>query len=145
MKSPQQRCEEYVRKEIPELMELSFGCEATLPDGELIKVLGDSLSEATYKEDKCEVYYLYNWESGRSDCHMWCAKKDLKIIGHPIHLEHWLRVLEEKFGDWNDICLRDEYLSLCVDGSTDDWIDFSTVTGQPNDYKALADLLGLSE
>ena len=134
-------------------MELSFGCEAILEGGEVVKLLGGEISSSIYKEDKCELYYLYDWQHGKSDAHMWCAKKDLEIIGHPIHLEHWLRVLAINKDGEIDVHSSKHLgeahiagISLYVQPDPDeDFIKFNLLTGQPTDYEALAPLLGLSE
>ena len=94
-----------INRHCPHLLELRFGCEAIIEDDRIIKLLGDKIESSIYAKNKCEIYYLYDWEDGSSNNHMWCAFKDLKILGTPPTLQDVLMAIEistssgEKNGD----------------------------------------------
>ena len=126
-----EKCLEYVRKQIPELMELSFGCEVEI-DGVKQKVgggvqLNDAGTERYFEGCGCCGGYL--------DC-------ETKIIGHPIQLHHWLRVLKVDEMMISEDILRlffySDYLEL------ESKLDFNLTTGQPTEdsWKPLWELLG---
>ena len=54
----------------------------------------------------------------------------VKIIGHPLTHADLLRAL----GDWDNVCIRDDRISLCPDFDADDWIDI------PLHYRTLEDI-----
>lgn len=82
-----QELKEHIYKHCPELKELSFGCEVE-ENGLKQKVI--DYIHMDYDEDCSEVYttehrtlYQKKWRYKSSDT--------MKILGHPIHLEHVLR------------------------------------------------------
>lgn len=83
----QQRAEAYVREKCPELMRLDDGCEVQLTN--IAVELGPYL---TVGND----YRAWDSSGGSVDVaelNDWVKRRYAKIIGHPIHLQHWLKVL----------------------------------------------------
>ena len=154
MKSLQQRCEEYLREQLPELMELSFGCEIDV----LVNEIGlESGYVGKYKllSSNYETITVSGVKTKCLSLRKMCEGNDWKIIGHPIHLEHWLRVLAINKDGEIDVHSSKHLgeahiagISLYVQPDPDeDFIKFNLLTGQPTpeSYQPLADLLGLSE
>lgn len=141
MTTYQQKAEQYVREQLPELMELSFGCEVKVH--EIDDVVGIIKGEWNNIDERETYYELDGFRIS------W-AKKDLEIIGHPIQLQHWLRVL-----------LYKEFYSVNLGGLLSLWqdekawktgnqakrvMDFSITTGQPAteaDYQAFCNIVGI--
>ena len=131
--TPQQKAEQYVRGKLPELRELSFGCEvARHPIGgyKYLRRVGNSFKTGytdayVLRDTKVEVY----------------PAKDLKIIGHPIQLQHWLSVLDSKFNPKSKVMAGNLWIYI---GNTD--IVFNLITGQPlteADYQAFNEIVGI--
>lgn len=87
--TPRETAEAYVRTKLPELMELSFGCEVQ------------------HKEDPDDHHFIFHCSEshpflfvaktdGTSGAYLDFDKREYKIIGHPIQLQHWLRVLPKR-------------------------------------------------
>lgn len=106
MTTYQEKAEKYVREKLPELMELSFGCEFKPKNSEgghrkVIKVINEYSRGITYTT----IYYVSHLAKetpasiGINDFEDMC-----QIIGHPIQLAHVLRLLVE---DW-----RGEFLEV---------------------------------
>lgn len=145
--SYQEKAEQYVREQLPELMELSFGCEVT-PDG------GNGSVAKIYKiheDDTFDGLIEGTTEDGEAEFVVTVTKGKLakcKIIGHPIQLQHWLRAL-------GGLDYRHHY-HLYLDGGLakyqgglilDDLLfNFDLATANPAteaDYKAFCELLGI--
>lgn len=153
------RAEQYVREQVPELMELSFGCEVWIPTtknksqfgkqgrGIVTKNYdGQSASWSGYdpKTDAVSVYMV------ETDVYRPCislSKNKIEIIGHPIQLQHWLSAIRNYgliYCEW----FGDEALAVqdCEDGGTDKTVYFNLTTGQPAteaDYQAFNDIVGI--
>lgn len=82
-----------IRERIPELMELSFGCEVKLEDHayKCYWCLGKTEDQYHYLVDKGDDercnYVVYERDG-------WKLKE---ILGHPPQLHHWLQLLDGKF------------------------------------------------
>lgn len=131
MNEYQQKAEAYVREQLPELMELSFGCEVEC------NVMGKALR---MRVDGCEVEVNGNGVKIDSDCYDFNVKEG-KIIGHPIQLQHWLRVLGEIYVSSLLTCMvhKDGIFTLLG-------LQFNLTTGQPateEDYKAFCEIVGV--
>ena len=124
-----EKAEAYVRQALPELMEPKAGCrlickgDAWHEHGIMIR--GDKLSNITTGkiEERDD-----SWE----------------IVGHPIQLQHWLRVLRKKtrflVQELNDENLIQIFFIHEVK------INFNLTTGQPateEDYQAFNDIVGI--
>jgi len=167
MTTYQQKAEAYIREQLPELMELSFGCEVKLwtdngkPYGQ-----GASMDNAT-------ALYLYETEGFITVQHtkgveyrqgsypkeigfIHNKSRITEIIGHPIQLQHWLRVLLEREVPKHEY---KENIFMKRDGTfTVGWVDsiaqesgvyaikFNLTTGQPAteaDYQAFNEIVGV--
>ena len=140
METEKQKAEAYVRQQIPELMELSFGCEVKRAFGDNIgaicKITGKSLiSSLMWKTTDHESV---------ENCEM--QESQFEIIGHPIQLQHWLRVFKDGNMDFcspaeNVLSVRESY---GVEKAPTDWINFNLTTGQPAteaDFKAFNEIV----
>jgi hypothetical protein len=79
----QQKAEAYVREKLPELMELSFGC-----------LLKDDTNTFTYlspSDDGSDAQLIMHSDGGVTE-HIHGFDL-LENLGHPIQLQHWLRVI----------------------------------------------------
>lgn len=81
----QQKAEQLIRERVPELQELSFGCEVRWQDGE-------------YDINKTVIikggagYENYYWDNQGNKFH---GEDIEEIIGHPIELHHVLMAIEK--------------------------------------------------
>ncbi len=153
MKSPQQQCEEYVRKQLPELMALSFGCEIVIKDSLIRAEKRDWCKSYTPKQIIVEVFpdksfMALSKVNGMSN-QEWDMQDIKEIIGHPIHLEHWLMVLRNEPAYLTSYIygMNDTFMVGSKELTLGEFICFDLKTGQPREesYQPLADLLGLSE
>jgi hypothetical protein len=155
----QQKAEAYVREKLPELMELSFGCEVVLQLGiisyqEEPLEWRDSGEMGAKKTVVLDGQYDWNRVIGTPKREKetvirhhythdnYSLYRVLEIIGHPIQLQHWLRVLEKSGFTY--------YVSTSghVQRSNSTFISFTVdlTTGQPAteaDYKAFNDIVGI--
>ncbi len=147
--NPKDKAEQYVRSQLPELMELSFGCECTEVDGRRAIFLGEKVDNGRgFNWPYCFLSYI--------DGEPYTLGQNYagEIIGHPIQLQHWLRVLEKSINGCEAM--------LSVDGmlyemrNEKGWdagqyrhylgIDFNLTTGQPAteaDYQAFCNIVGV--
>jgi len=132
MKTYQEKAEAYVRQQLPELMELSFGCEVDTGVPRIVYELrGDTvitLAGGIRFSNKLEDLE---------------ASKHWKIIGHPIQLQHWLRVLGER--RWSYIN-QGTYFGAYDNDNDCEEIKFNLTTGQPAteaDYQAYCEIVGV--
>jgi hypothetical protein len=129
--SHKEKAEAYVRSKIPELMELSFGCAVVVDCG----------TSGRWKALVTGLMSNGDWRVNLLEEPV--KEKDLEIIGHPIQLQHWLRVLENKIDGFES-----DKGELLVYGEEEgmDWdISFSLKTGQPVDeesYKQFLTIVG---
>lgn len=146
----QQIVEDHIRKELPELMELGIGCEVevTWLDGkkETAKYLeANTLTLSEYLDEN-------ELRTNGDDCSSCTFRKDeVKILGHPITIAHYLRVLGNHPTSHHYHMMMDGELIL------KHWPDFDSVkektvlkfnltTQAPQseeDYKKLAELFEL--
>lgn len=86
-----------IRELVPELMDLSFGCKYV---AQLRNIKTGEILEGATGQDK-----VIGWKNGDTfinSCLAEIKEQDIiKIIGHPIHLEHVLRAIE--------LCPSDEF------------------------------------
>lgn len=147
--SLQKKSEAYVRSKIPELMELSFGCEFEMRNslwkrGLLCRVndegtcapIGDS-DGGTY-----ELRHLGECEDEGCRIH--------KILGHPIQLQHWLRVLpynnEDSWLELDSGKTLGARIGYGIEKEPTDWINFNLTTGQPateENYQNFCKIVGI--
>lgn len=147
MKTEQQKAEAYVREKLPELMELSFGCWVEYNNKQYVFI---NDWERGTEDDKDWTLNLYSpiYDANNEEYHAHISKKEdeYDIIGHPIQLQHWLRVMGELYS---------------VDGGGLVWhftprspfwrierhtMKFDLTTGQPAteaDYKAINEVFGI--
>lgn len=131
----QQKAEAYVREKLPELMELSFGCEVRW-NGRPYTVQGIGGVSANSELDKGYIQITNHTPYGEAYPH----KLDVEIIGHPIQLHHWLECLRQKLG-------RRVYMSLHTLEVEDSgfYMQFDKDTGQPateSDYRSFNEIVG---
>ena len=128
-----EKAEAYVRQALPELMELSFGCEVKHYGmaNKVVYVFPPSpTGEASFRTQWNDVLMV----------------KDCEIIGHPIQLQHWLRVFEN-IGTRHHYYLNldGELIHIHLDNHVHTmW--FNLTTGQPDteqDYEALCNIFGI--
>lgn len=152
MKTYKQKAEQYVREKCPELMELSFGCEVDTvyyDYGSDSDYLARMTIAGTHNGLRNEYVCSYKGESGyvRSFGVGTDHFAITEIIGHPIQLQHWLRVLEEE-GAWLDFLynvggfhVRRSYGMLKEPTA---YVEFNLSTGQPateTDYQAFCEIV----
>ncbi len=92
-----QKVKEYIQKEIPEIMELKFGCLVSKKDlryTKKIEMIG-IIVDKSYTNENWIVKFSENKDVS------FCEKSDLKSIGRPITLSDVLRVTKEKFKEDN--------------------------------------------
>lgn len=142
----QQIAENYVRGELPELMELSKGCETSKG-----KVVGTFESEGRYSYVMGSFSTRWDGTRGDATCPRY-DRKDFTIIGHPIQLQHWLRVLEllkrevEIVFGTNSLWVRKRGFRI-PEKPQSEWIKFNLTMGSPNgeeNYKAFNDIVRIS-
>lgn len=143
-----ERAEKYVRSKCPELMELSFGCEiydadAVLPWTKRLKLLAYNGKTGT----------IYCQETDGSIFQRKTKLERYEIIGHPIQLQHWLRVVEKhsletfkRTGTEHFYVTTKNCLCMNEVATDNEVIVFNLTTGQPAteaDYKAFNQILGI--
>lgn len=153
--------EKYVREQIPELMELSKGCNIVAVDLHLVKSPRPHedvpLSDCEWdKEEEYEYEILENDVVSYSDdkseacvhsMHPVEAHVVVQIIGHPIQLQHWLRVLGEKLDESYWYLRPDGRVMFNDHGVVFEKVRFNLTTGQPAtvaDYQAFNQIVGLT-
>jgi hypothetical protein len=152
-----EKAEQYVREKLPELMELSFGCWVEI----VCPMLG-----GTYK-DKGRVVGVNDWSDGGDyDHHRTEAERKTiqvsyyrsddyqivdrtpdkyKIIGRPIQLQHWLRVLA-RISPKPIIEIWSNQVEVYLNNKPAENILFDLTTGQPAtdaNYQAFCEIVGV--
>ncbi len=136
METAKEKAEQYVREKLPELMELSFGCEVVIDEvkqrvGGGVQLNGDGTERYL---DGCGCC------GGYLEC-------ETKIIGHPIRLNDWLRVLAEKGTRYVAVNLSSkENVLYYEDEISHQSFRFNLTTGQPvteSDYQAFLEIVGV--
>jgi hypothetical protein len=145
----QQKAEAYVREKMPELMKLSFGCRyLDVDDAKEYTVVHRNDVYDRIGGGKNEVWSVPNFEKGyQADWRFGVGEGyTLQILGHPIQLQHWLRVL----GKQNPVELyfiEPHNLEVAIGELFDTQkVYFDLTTGQPAteaDYKAFNDIIGV--
>ena len=138
MTPEREKAEKYVREKLPELMELHHGCEFRFPKvyGPIHKVCGAYVEGEEGEEYAYAVdYMLFNGDFAK------IKTDEIEILGHAIHLQHWLRVIADELHE-NVIKTAvhfEKYHVLRIGAGTPDMLCFNLTTGQPAaeaDYKA---------
>lgn len=139
----QQIAENYVRENLPELMELSFGC--------LVEKYGSRFTWLHMETDMqsmnlCTYMQFSTMHQVRETVE---GVEQFKIIGHPIQLQHWLRVLELlkvetqiQFGT-NSVWVRRSGIRIPAKPQGE-CVKFNLTTGSPStesDYEAFNDIV----
>jgi hypothetical protein len=133
-----EKAEAYVRTKLPELMELSFGCRGVTNDRTWVMMQNG------------------NWVIEDSPLDSYSIFEPREIIGHPIRMNDWLRVLLAREIPKNEY---KETVFIKRDGTfTVGWVDdikqesgvyavkFNFTTGQPAteaDYQAFNQIVGI--
>lgn len=154
MKTYKEKAEAYVRKQLPELMELSLGCEVKFTycfdfedDNETRKQITAIVVGGGFYDNSVEVVTTDIINDDWKNIQLQLMKNDvtLEIIGHPIQLQHWLRVLK----DHSDVEVMLHYHKvhyLAVQQPMGKTAEFNLTTGQPAteaDYQAFCDIVGI--
>ena len=136
------KAEAYVREYCPELMETTAGCQLRYET--LGKELNADLVVTPFhvvKDDR--VLFLSGIDA------FLCVGRVIEIIGHPIQLQHWLRVLNHAESKDYSYFLRGEYwLQEYNHGDLRDvetMLRFDLTIGQPateEDYKVFCEIVG---
>jgi hypothetical protein len=140
----QQKAEAYVREKLPELMELSFGCDVewqgtNYRNGNKYPVRKGKI--VTWLSRYGRKMYILRFIGDRDVTDPF-REEELKIIGHPIQLQHWLRVLATvgtNIGGY----VEDGIWHINLDGTLG-LMNFNLTTGQPAtdlDFKAFNDII----
>lgn len=141
MQTAKSKAEAYVRSKIPELMELSFGCEVQITNSELWRLVGGKVTVGGGYRAHAGHSYI---DVAELDCQI--KKGNAEIIGHPIQLHHWLRVLAHiadftielyAITDECDVNVRKNDRKYCI--------KINLSTGQPateEDYTAFLTIVG---
>ena len=118
-----EKAEAYVREQLPELMELNAGCKIINKVTDGVRILTNSPGD--------EIF----------------VREHYTIIGHPIQLQHWLRVLgmNERYvemNSWGDVEVR----VLLGDKEPKWFLKVNLTTGQPateEDYQTFCEIVGV--
>ena len=136
----QQKAEAYVREKLPELMELSFGCVLEVQNYVVTVTLLEDRRTWTWIPENGEPLSDF---FGLAGSKVFFDEKHIKkIIGHPIQLQHWLRLLREHFGRPSKLNLLTNSLEIEDSGL---YMQFDLDTGQPAseaDYRAFNQIVG---
>lgn len=148
MTTYQEQAETYVRQQLPELMELSFGCEVQWTYQHALNPVARTpitktghiiLPNHMIGFGRGEWVLLYGNKQPKE-----INKKDLRIIGHPIQLQHWLTAInlppnskienytDNRFGVWTGKVR----------------VFFDRKSGQPAteaDYQAFCEIVGIKQ
>jgi len=136
-----QKALDHVRNVCPELMELGRGCVI-----ELHHDIGREVIDREYPilDNKITDGPYYNCIDSDRKVNRKVIKK---IIGHTPHLEHWLRGIESAWGDLDNVCLRHERLSICINFDDDHWLDYNLTKDGENQseefYQAYCEIVGV--
>lgn len=158
MKTYQEKAEAYVRQQLPELMELSFGCKLRLKRSvRFFQKLFLKFRTRLYVYngfDKAltidhvmskDERFIANVVPGWLDFAEFESKDGFEIIGHPIQLQHWFRVLHNT---------DEDFWLETLSGRLDYWSDkhkvfsFNLTTGQPAteaDYQSFCEIVGINQ
>lgn len=136
-----EKTEKFVREKLPELSELSFGCEVRVKNGLYIRNF--DLYPPLHVNNNYRVVNATSYVDV-PEFKTWVEKGDAEILGHPIKLNDWLRVLEgrnvfklDMFG-WlhaRDILMNEVKV-----------MKFNLTTGQPAteaDYQKFNEICGV--
>lgn len=142
MKTYQEKAEAYVRQQLPELMELSFGCE-------ILVNLSQGGGEKAVLVGKTPHLVHWSWAKHHDNKSSFVGSElddRIVIIGHPIQLQHWLNCLHPKIGP-------DAKIEAWIGNRIKIWtgktkILFNLTTGQPateQDYQAFCEIVGINQ
>lgn len=124
--------EKYIRWKLPELMELRFGC-----------AIGNSRRYSLVYVGYSNAQHALSLIMDGEESMLFVDKVNPgEVIGHPIQLQHWLRVLGEPIQSIGTQKLNDE-LEMCFGHKN---IRFNLTTGQPateTDYQAFNAIVGV--
>ena len=133
--SYKEKAEAYVREKLPELTELSFGC-----------VLEGGESAGKYIDHDGLGFHVYLNNGGGYAIAKYKALKPEVVVGHPIQLQRWLKVISDydlQFQhDENVLMVR---RAFGFDKPPTAYCYFSLLIGQPateEDYKAFCEIVG---
>lgn len=137
MTTYQEKAEAFVRSQIKELMELSFGCEV------------DTGVPRTILENRGDTIITLaggiRFSNKLADLE---ASKHWKIIGHPIQLQHWLKAIPTYIPYFIETVEASDITTIRLsrrDGQ-DKPVWFNLTTGQPaseKDYQMFCTLVGV--
>ena len=120
-----EKAEAYVRSQIKELMELSFGCRGVTNDRTWVMMQNG------------------NWVIEDSPLDSYSIFEPREIIGHPIQLQHYLQILD-KIADKQKVIYRLINCRVLYFGKV--IVKFHQKTGQPEDeedWKAFNQIVGI--
>jgi len=161
----QQKAEAYVREKLPELMELSDGCVVLMSYRDMHHNEGGSEEWGEMEGKHTGVYFEDRilskaFELTDYDRLMQSDFKDgvyidnegdveetrIKIIGHPIQLQHWLRVLPTNtyYSKCISVSSRSKTMRLDTDRGLS--VSFNLTKGQPAteaDFRSFNDIMGI--
>lgn len=126
MQSEKDKAEQFVRSKLPELMELSFGCEVII-DG----------VKRTIDEDRGSFLTLIHDENGYD------RSEVTEIIGHPIQPHHWLQALVEATYDGNWMLNYKKELVNVKNFGNRHFKNNYLIIGTERFYKAFNDIVGI--
>lgn len=132
-----EKAEAYVRSKCPELMELSFGCHV---------YTGRFSAEQVVLDNDGKELMVRSTVNGIIQDYKFKEMHNLKIIGHPIQLQHWLRVLGEVCDKEYTYILEGPELSAWHEATETVAFVFNLTTGQPAteaDYQAFNQIVGI--
>ena len=135
----QLKAEAFVREAIPELMELSFGCEVKdTHNQQYYKVCNKSVNGDLFVSHGSLVSNQYR-----------IAEDRIIIIGHPINLQDWLAVLDGQLDTCGKFYVIKRGERIGEDETEDEVVaifNFNLTTGQPAtqaDFKAFNDIVSV--
>lgn len=129
-----QKAEAYVRSKLPELMELSFGCHV---------YTGRFSAEQVVLDNDGKELMVRSTVNGLIQDYKFKEMHNLKIIGHPIQLQHYLQILDE-IADKQKVIYRLINCRVLYFGKV--IVKFHQKTGQPEDeedWKAFNQIVGI--
>lgn len=144
-----EKAEQYIRKMLPELMELSFGCEITDHLKRRVTVLSAKTMQRTSFALGDTLFSSIIGTDGEQVVNIVCDNHEIEILGHPPQLQHYLRVLKN---------VPEQIIYMYTDGlvykrgkqryEEDSFLfSFDLTTGQPAteaDYQAFCEIVGIS-
>lgn len=137
MTTEKEKAEAYVRTQIPELMELSFGCEF------LAERYGAAKRYMCIYADQYQATFIDKGQRRQ------LGRKHIKqIIGHTVQLQHWLRVLAKYLSHYDVWMTAEGDLRIHQSGQTaeEDKVIAFDEKGQPAteaDFKSFNQIVGI--